>query len=1179
MTNISKSVVRALRVAATLLFLFQASTLTAQENRATITGAVTDSSNASTPGVRVEATNVDTGVIYPTVTNDAGVYTIPLVPPGKYSVTAALEGFQTVTRQELQVRTGDRVQVDFKMQVGAVSESLTVTAQAPLLETATASRGVVVAQEQVNDLPITVRTAILFATLAPGVQYTGLLASQMRPFDGPQVEGFVRINGGRSGRNNYLLNGITNAVQESAGTHAVTAFSPPPDAISEVRVQTNDFAAEFGHTGGGTVNVNVKSGTNRFHGSTYYYYQDTNLRANTFTNKQAGLPIAPFHWKEPGLELDGPVHIPNVYDGRNRTFFMFSWERISDWIPRSGNFRVPTQLERLGDFSQTRVNGQPITLYDPFTLINGVRQPIPGNDLRNLGRPLNPAALAMLKYFPLANQAFDSAGNNFNPGANPQTDLYDAFTYQVDQVLNTNNRLTATVGRNNRTQRQSDNGITEAASTGFYNARKNVVGGVAWTSVLSPSTVLNVRGGYTDHYFLIDPFAKAFGTAGLGTLGWPSDLVNQLQLTDFPSIAFCANTTCSSTGGDGNYMSMGGAIGFGGGYAATTSKIASMMGSVTKVVSRHSLKAGAQFDHISNDRKTLATPTFQFSPVFTQQNPAVNVATQGNAFADFLLGYPGVPTGVLTNFGAPQAFSPVILNRYVATYLQDDWRVNSRLTLNLGLRWDYESPPVEQSNRQNAGFDRSVQYVVNGKPFTGGLRFVDSNHRTPFGRDLNNFQPRVGAAYQLGANTVVRGGTALFYLPAYGDQGYNNGYSNLTQFVQSIDGNITPANTLSNPFPNGLIAPVGNTQGPAALVGTGGLNFSVTDRPVPHVWQYTIGVQRELPWNVLIDASYVGTRTRQLEVAVDTNYLSVTDLARGAAFLNTRVPNPYAGILSAGTPGGQTTTTNQQLLLPFPQFFGSVTAQNIPIGYNIYDALQVRVEHRFSHRFSAIGSLTFSKNREAVNFLNPQDADPTHTLDPQNYPADKLLKQITVDDTPFRSRLSGIYQLPDPKGSNRLLQGLAGGWQVNAIATIQVGTPVASPSGAFSTGVDPKVAHPTAAHYFNTCYLDTNGNKQNCALDSQPAWIQQPPFTLNTLPARMASVRLQRPMTLDLSLFKSFAVYQQTKLQFRFEAFNLTNVTNLAAPNTSLTSTSFGQQATAQVNDPRTVQLALKLQF
>jgi len=1178
----SKSAIRALRVAASLLLVvLHISTATAQENRATITGAVTDSSNASTPGVRVEATNVDTGVVYPTVTNDAGVYTIPLVPPGKYSVTATLQGFQTATRQDLQVRTGERVQVDFKMQLGTLTESLTVTAQAPLLETATASRGVVVGQEQVKDLPMTVRTALLFASLAPGVQFTGLLAGQMRPFDGFQVENFVRINGGRSGRNNSLLNGIVNSTQEGAGTYSGTALSPPPDAISEVRVQTNDFSAEFGHTGGGTVNVNVKSGTNRFHGSTYYYYQDTNLRANTFTNKQAGVPIAPFHWKEPGIELDGPVYIPNVYDGRNRTFFMFSWERISDWIPTSARFRVPTELERLGDFSQTRVSGVPITLYDPLTLINGVRQPIPSNDLRNLGRPLNPAALAMLKYFPLPNQPLDAAGNNFNPGANPQTDLYDVFTYQVDQVLNTANRLTATFGRGNRSQNQSYNGLDSAASNGFYHERNNLIGGAAWTSVLSPSTVLNVRAGYANHEFLMDPYAKAFGAAGLTSLGWSSNLVNQLQITDFPNIGFCANTTCSSTGGNGNYMSIGGTTGFGGGggFLRTKNKVGSIGASVTKVVNRHSLKFGGQFDRVTNDRRTLATSTFQFSPVFTQQDPAVNVAAQGNAFADFLLGYPGVPTGVVANFGVPQAFSPVIFNNYFATYIQDDWRLNARLTLNLGLRWDYESPPVEQSNSQNAGFDRLVQYEVNGRAMTGGLRFVDANHRFPFGRDLNNFQPRVGAAYQLSAKTVVRGGAALFYLPAYGDQGYNNGYSNLTQFVQSIDGNVTPANTLSNPFPNGLIAPVGNTRGPATLVGTGGLNFSVTNRPIPKVWQYTIGIQRQLPWDFLLDASYVGTRTRQLEVAVDTNYLSVADLARGAAFLNARVPNPYAGVLPAGTPGGQATTTNQQLLLPFPQFFGSVTAQNIPIGYNIYDAFQVRVDHRFSHAFSMIGSFTFSKNREAVSFLNPQDADPNHTLDPRNYPSDKLLEQLAADDTPFRMRVSGIYRLPELTSANQLLRGVAGGWQINAIVTAQIGTPINAPSGAFATGVNPRVHNPTPSHYFNTCYIDTNGNKQNCALDSQPAWIQQPPFTLNTLPTRMASVRLKTPTTLDLSLFKSFSIMNPAAVQFRLEVFNLTNRTYLGAPNTALTNSSFGQQSTAQINDPRTVQLALRLQF
>lgn len=778
-------------VSVVFVVLVLSSAAAAQENRATITGAVTDQSNAAMPGVRVEAMNVDTGVPYPTVTNDAGVYSIPLVPSGNYQLTATLDGFQTATRRGVQVRAGERVQADFKMQVGAVSETLTVTAQAPLLETATASRGAVVSTEQVNDLPIMVRTAVLFATLTPGVQFTGNggapLASAVRPFDQSGLGGNIRINGGRSGRNNSLLNGMDNS----------TSYSPPPDAISEVRVQTNDVAAEFGHTGGGTVNVNLKSGTNRFHGSTYYYYQDENLKANTYTNKVAHLPNPPIVWREPGVELDGPVWIPHVYDGRNRTFFMFSWERIQDSLPNPATYRVPTELERLGDFSQTRVNGQPITLYDPLNVVNGVRQPIPGNDLRNLGRPLSPAALVMLKYFPLPNQPLDAVGNNFNPGANPQTDLYDVFSSQVDQVLNTSNRLIGTYGQGNRSQHQSYNGVETPASAGYYHERNSRLTGLVWTSVLSPSTVLNVRTGFNRIEALMDPYGNAFGTAGLRSLGWPSSLINQLQTPSFPSISFCPNTTCSATtvlaqaaqaGGtplpNGTYMTVGGFTGFGGptagqGYSLTDNRVRTVTGSVTKVIGRHSVKTGALWDHSTASSIAKAVASFQFSPVFTQENPAVNVATQGNSFADFLLGYPGVPTGVLTNFGVPQQFSSFFSKNYLVTYVQDDWRVSSRLTLNMGLRWDYESPSVERSNSQTAGFDRSVQYTVNGKAMTGGLQFVTDANPFAAPRDLNNFQPRLGAAYQVNEKTVVRGGAALFYLPAT-VQGGTSGFSNLT---------------------------------------------------------------------------------------------------------------------------------------------------------------------------------------------------------------------------------------------------------------------------------------------------------------------------------------------------------------------------------------------------------------
>ncbi len=1132
----------------------------AQDNRATITGTVTDPAGGALPGVTVEAKNAGTGVPYATVSNQAGVYAIPLVPAGTYSVTATLQGFQTAVRESLDVQSGQRIVVDFTLKLGSLTEVVNVTDQAPLLETGTAARGTILSTEQVANLPINGRTTMLFATLAAGVQYTQERPSTSnRPFDNGLIEG-ISINGGRGARNNFLLNGISNTVQEQAGQYASLALSPPPDAVSEVRVQTNDFAAEFGHTSGGTINVSLKSGANTRHGAAYYYYQDTKLRANTYTNKQAGRAIDPFHWKEPGFELDGPVV-------KNKTFFMFSMEHISDWIPAPGNFKVPTDLERAGDFSQTRVNGQLITLYDPLRVVNGVRQPIPGNNLNNIGRPLDPVALALLQYIPRANMEPDASGNNFYPGPNQQTDKYNVYTTQVDQVLSPKNRLSATYGFSRRDQRTGDAGITEQASTGTFLVRRNIVTGATWTSVLSSSTVVNVRSGYARHDFLWDPMARQFGAAGLTASGFPGSFTNALQLPMFPQLGF-----------SGNYATIGGSTQFGG-YSDNRSGTFTASGSITRVVSRHSLKFGGEYNAILNNRISLGTPTFTFSPVFTQQNPTVAVATQGNAFADFLLGYPGVPTGTQVNFGVPTNFSPHLRNDYYAVYAQDDWRVNTKLTLNLGLRWDLETPPTEASNSMNNGFDRSVTYTVNGVGMTGGLKFVSADNRTPFAKDFNNVQPRVGAAYRVAERTVARGGVALFYLPAYGDQGYFNGYSNLTQFNQSIDGNVTPASTLSNPFPTGLVTPVGNSQGPATLIGTGGINFSVNRRPVPYVWQFTVGAQHQLPGNFLVDVSYVGSRTRALGVNSNINYLSTADLARGAAFLNARVNNPYAKAVPSGSLGAAATTTNQQLLLPFPQFFGSLTAQNIPIGHTEYNALQVRFERRFANSFSAAVNMTASTNYEAVGFLNPQDADPDHTLDPQNYSANRLLRQVTADDTPFKTRFNGTYQVPSLSGGNAILRNLAGGWQVNIVATVQVGTPIAAPGSAFSTGVDPAVAHPTADHYFNTCYLDLSGVQQNCANDSQPAWIQQPAFTLNTLATRMSTVRLSKPPTMDLSLAKSFGFVGRAKIQARIEMFNITNVTYLGAPNTTLTNTAFGKQTTSQVNDPRTVQVALRVQF
>jgi len=1162
-----------------LVLVLVISVASAQNNLATITGAITDPTSASVPGAVVEAMNVATGVIYRGRTTDAGIYTIPLVPAGSYSIRALKEGFSGATRPGIEVRTGDRVQVDLRLEVGSSTQNVTVSAEAPLLETATASRGTVLSTQQVSDLPINARNVTLLATLAPGVQTVNDQASsQNRPFDGGFTDR-ISINGGRSARNNYLLNGISNFGQDQSTGYANVNFQPSPDAVQEVRVQTSDYSAEFGHSSGGTISVNLKSGTNQFHGSAYYFLQNTILRANTFTSNATAKPRSAFQWNEPGLEVDGPLIIPHVYNGRNRTFWMFAWERIKDKIPTPGNFRVPTLLERSGDFSQTKVNGTPITIYDPFTRVPFNNSFIPLNQR-------NSVASAMLKYFPLPNIAPDASGNNFYPGDNAQTDTYDTFTSQVDQIMNDRRRLTVTFARNARVQRQADNGIVEEASTDYFHHRDNTVAGFAWTDVLSPTAVLSVRGGFSRHLFQIEPTAIEFGAAGLTGLGFPASLVAQLPLQAFPNIGFCADTSCSALAGNGNYLTIGGATNFQGGLVKNFSNNFAVAATLSKNVGRHSLKFGAEFDNTLNNRITAAVMTLPFSSVFTQQSPTVNVATQGNAFASFLLGFSGLPNGASViggntpiTPGVANNISPALGNRYYATFVQDDWRINSRLTVNLGLRWDLETPPTERYNRENAGFDRTTTYTRAGVNLTGGLLFVNGSNRTPFSNDLNNLQPRIGAAYKLTEKMVIRGGYALMYLPSYGDSAYFNGFSNITQYVQSNDGNRTPANSLSNPFPSGLLPPSGSSNGLATLIGTGGINFSVTDRPVANAKQFTIGVQQQLPSGFLLDLSYAGSRTRQLEVSANTNYLSATDLARGAAFLNSSVPNPYAPAMPPGTPGAAANTTQQQLLLPFPQYFGTVIANNIPIGYSWYNALQLRLERRLARGFFFGGSFTYSKNMEAVSFLNPQDPSPNHSLNPQSYSSNALARVVTADDAPYRVRLTGVYQLPSVKSGGPVVRVLLNGWQANTIITFQAGTPIAAPANAFSSGIDQSVSNPTGAHYFNTCYIDTTGTRRNCATDAQPAWIQQPSFTLATLTPRMSNVRLSKPPVVDFSIFKTFTLRESLKLQFRAESFNLTNTPYFGAPNTSLTSAAFGQVSNAQTNDPRVEQVSLRVQF
>lgn len=1129
-----------------LLALCLAAGLTAQEFRATIVGTVTDPQGAVVPGVRLEIRNLETNAVTATVTNETGNYVAPFLRIGRYTVTAIGKGFKRAVRENLELRVGDRPQIDFSLEVGGVNEQVTVSATADLLETTTASKGQVIDAGKVAALPLLGRNPFLLASISTGVQYTPSRRSRSdRPFDNGGMDSFS-INGGRQTTNEFLLDGVPDTNTET-GSASNLSFVPSPDATDEFKVQTNNYDAQYGRTGGGVINVSLKSGTNSLHGALYDYFRHDKLNANAFESNLAGAQRSKFRWNQPGVQADGPFYIPRLYDGRNKTFWMFSWEKIKSAIPFPQTYTVPTSAQRAGDFSRTiQANGQPITIYDPTTTVQAgstfTRQPFPGNQVP-AGR-FDPVSRKLLDFIPLPNQPGNAQGF-FNLIASPNTvtDEYDQFITRIDQRITDKHKFFTRYVRGNRHEVNSDAGFPHDASPWYTHWRTNQGGNFDLTSMLSPRLVLSSRAGYIRHQFAIARYGDGFDAT---SLGFPAGTIAQLPRRFFPRINF--STDYTNFGNTGSQF--------------TFSDTWSLAETLSQVVRSHSLKYGAEyrvkFDNQQNLTSSFAT--FTFGKGFNQRDPLRGDAASGNAFASLLLGSP-------ESGSHARNVAPAYSNRYLVFFVQDDWRVTRRLTLNLGLRWDYESPQSERFNQQNRGFDPNAAnpFRAPGLQLKGGLLFTDESNRLPYVRDLNNWQPRAGIAYQFRATTVFRAGWGLSYLPTF-DTGFNNGFSLNTPYVASIDGGITPANRLSNPFPEGLLSPPGRSQGLATLVGQG-FTYGFAARTIPYVHQFSAGFQQELPWRILVDASYVGSRTKALPAAKGINEITAEQLKLGTDLL-TAMPNPFQGLLP-GTSLNSATVTRQALLRPFPQFTG-ITQDKNPIGYTWYNSLQLRVEKRLSHGFHFLGSYTFSKSIEAVGYLNAQDR------------FEDLARVLTAVDSPQRFIVSGVYDLPFFKDSRGVKKALLAGWQLNAIASFQSGLAIGTPGGAFSTGLGPKLSgdERTFSRWFNTCTLALNGARQNCIGPNEPvAFAVQPPFTLRTLSTRFPNIRTIRPGILDFSVFKAFTLREGLNLQFRAESFNLNNTPWFGGPNTTLGSSAFGVVSPSQANDPRNVQLALKLIF
>ncbi len=1127
-----------------VLLAVAALALSGQEFRATINGTITDPTGAVVPGVTVEIRNLATNALFTAQTNEAGLYVAPFIPPGRYTVSAGREGFKRAVREDVEVRVGDRLRIDFQLELGGVTERVVVSASAELLETSTAARGQVIDSQKVAEMPLLGRNPFMLAVLAPAVQYVPALASRSnRPFDNGGMDSFS-INGGRQFTNEFLLDGVPNTGTET-NQPGNLSFVPSPDATEEFKVQTNVYDAQYGRTGGGVINVSLRSGTNDFHGALYHYFRHDKLNANTFEANLAGSPKQTFRWNQPGFRFDGPVLLPKLYDGRNRTFFMYSWERIKSSIPFPQTQTVPTLEQRAGDFSRTvQINGQPILVYDPATLRSTgsgwVRDPFPGNRIPE--NRWDPVSRNMLKFIPLPNTAGDARGFfNLVVAPNPRTDRYDQQILRIDQMIGSKHRLFGRWIYNDRYETNSTAGFDIASSAWYNHWRINKGGGVDLTSTINPSLVSNFRLGYIRHEFAVAHHADNFDPA---QLGFPSSLSAQLPRKSFPRITYTDYTTFGPNWGNGSVFSF--------------SDQWSISETLNKLISRHSLKFGFEgrlkLDNQQNPASWFGV--FSFTRGFTQRDPLRAEAAAGNSFASLLLGHPA--SGFI-----PIRPALALGSRYYGLFLQDDWRITNKLTVNLGLRWDYESPISERYDRQNRGFDWQGQspLQVPGMSLRGRILFTDENNRLPFRRDLNNIQPRIGVAYQWTSKTVFRGGWGVSYLPTF-DVGQFNGFSMDTPYVASIDADLTPAGQWNNPYPAGVAPPLGRQTTMLGLSFT----YSWPDRVIPYVHQYSFGLQHELPFRILVDASYVGSRTLSLQTSKPINAVPADKLSMRDALL-TRVPNPFAGLLP-GTAFNAATVPQQQLLRPFPQY-NDITEANRTIGKSWYDSFQLRVEKRLTHGFHLLFSYTISKTLEAVGYLNGQD------------PFGALAKVLTTFDTPQRATLSGGYELPFGKNSsNGLVRQVLGGWQFNWIATFQTGLPVAMPGNAVSSGVNPKINNPTSARWFNTCTLTLTGVRQSCASPDEPvAWLVQDPYALRTLSFRHPNVRTLRAPLVDFSVFKLFSITERVKLQFRAESFNLTNTPWFGAPNTTLGSANFGVVSPSQANDPRNVQLALRLMF
>ena len=1139
---------------------------------ATLSGVVTDQTGALLPRVSVTLTSPEKGISRMFTTDAGGRYSFSQLPPSTYSLNIKTKGFEEYRQDGIVLNAGLSATQDVALIVGSESQSVTVTADASQLNTDNANVAADIAAKQIVELPLNMRNIYGLATLNSSVQNSsqsqqllGGNGNGASTDDADQDISFLNFAGGFMGTSGYMIDGSWDTDPE----WGAVIYVPSVDDVQEFKVQNNSFTAQYGWSTGNVVNVVTKSGTSSFHGSAFEFYRNDALDANLWFNDHNDNPKQSLSRNQTGASAGGPLYIPGLYKQREKTFIFGGYERVALSTPTATTYTVPDDNFRNGDFSeilgaatgQLDNLGRPITvgqIYDPHSAmqitngssytINGntytaannngkcattcwIRNPIPGNVLSNLtGYKADAVGAKLLSYYPKPSKA-GLTNNLFASGAAAASS--DEYLIRVDHNFNDMSR--AYFRYNYKKEfKVGDAQDWGSDPAGPGNNRPNNRWGMAagLTHIFSPTLTMNVSAGVQIWHETSTNQSRGFDTT---TLGLPAYV--QQQSAEFPIVNVGGQSNLGPTNNE---------------TVTNHGPVGSVAVDLIKLIDKHTVNFGFMGVELEDDQANFFQTTLDFNGNYTSGPDPVNASgfASGNGVAQMLLGVldSGAPGQSTTQTGT--TYNPAVSSHYFGGYVQDDWKITPKFTLNLGIRYEIQTPTTYRHNVGSV-FNpyelNPVSFKV-GSPYMGALQFLSPGNRYSYDPKYNNLAPRMGLSYQILPKAVIHGGYGIFFPPSASCcfEVASNGFAATTQSPLTLNGGISPnpAVTTSNPWPNGFAQITGNSQGEFQQVG-----FPVTSifrqRPSSYVQQWLLGVQYGFTSNDQIDVNYVGNRgTRMITANINRQQLNPSYLSLGADALTGSVANPFYGSIASSSCGLNNATVPQsQLLSPYSQYCG-ISENDAPIGFSDYNALQVAFNHRFSRGLTAMVSYTYSKFLDNVEGNNAWsyagNSGPANTY---NMAAEK---SVDGGDIPQALVANYVYQLPVGRGKTfgsgmgRIADAVVGGWEISQIATFKQGIPIAiGGSGWSSFGGNPRpdvtadvhVHNPTIKEWFNTGAFKfaSYGDFGNA-------------------PRYFSDLRGPRFQNWDTSIDKNWELKDRMRVQFRAELFNTFNHPNFFSP-------------------------------